>query len=301
MIRALFRAIMRMPGRSFDGSPPPLDPPQMALRDALRRDVERLAFERNEKHPEAYARAADMIERSLAEAGYATSRYAGNVIAERRGTSGEIVVAGAHYDSVDGSPGADDNASGIAALLALARAFAHAQPRRTLRFVAFANEEPPYFMSPRMGSWQYAHACRERRDDIVAMLCLESLGYYRDAPRSQEYPAMLEHVYPDRANFVAFAANLASRALLKRVVGSFRAHATVPSEGAALPESVAGIAWSDQWSFWQFGYPAVMVTDTALFRNPRYHTERDTPETLDYERFALVVEGLQAVVGDLVR
>jgi Zn-dependent M28 family amino/carboxypeptidase len=285
-----------MPGRSFDGKPPQ---PDETLRDALRRDVELLAFERNENHPEAYARAADLIERSLAEGGHATSRYAGNVIAERRGTSDEVVVVGAHYDSVDGSPGADDNASGVAALLALARAFAHAQPRRTLRFVAFANEEPPYFLSPQMGSWQYAQACHQRHENIVAMLCLESLGYYRDAPRSQEYPAMLEHVYPDRANFVAFAANLSSRALLKRCLGTFRAHAKIPSEGAALPQAVTGIAWSDQWSFWQFGYPAVMVTDTALFRNPSYHTERDTPETLDYDRFALVVEGLQAVVGEL--
>ena len=296
MIRALFRLLMRMPGRSFEGTSPPAP---HELREALRRDIELLAFERNEGHPVAYARAADLIDEALREAGYPTSRFEKNVIAELRGASDEIVVIGAHYDTVDGSPGADDNASGVAALLALARAFAHAKPRRTLRFVAFSNEEPPYFLSPRMGSWQYANACHERREKIAAMLSLESIGFFSDAPHSQQYPAMLEHVFPDRANFIAFAANLASRALLKRCVAAFRAHARIPSEGAALPEAVTGVAWSDQWSFWQFGYPAVMVTDTAPFRNPHYHTGHDTPETLDYGRFALVVEGLRAVVADL--
>src|SRR6185436_3575153 len=182
--------MMRMPGRSFRGAPPALRPAQIALRDALRRDVEQLAVERNVIHPEAYARAADFIERSLRDAGCVTSRQTytvdgvacANVIAELRGTSDEIVVVGAHYDSVDGSPGADDNASGVAALLALARAFAKTEPARTLRFVAFANEEPPYFRSQAMGSWQYARGCRERHETIAAMLCLEAIAYFSDAP-----------------------------------------------------------------------------------------------------------------------
>ncbi len=303
--------IVRMPGRSFRGSPPPLRPPQLALREALRRDVAVLAGdigERNVFHPRAYAHAADFIEQSLREAGCAVSRQTfevegvtcANIVAELRGRSDEIVILGAHYDSVDGSPGADDNASGVAALLALARAFATAQPRRTLRFVAFANEEPPYFRTAQMGSWLYARRCREANDNIAAMITLESLACFSDAPHSQDYPAMFEHVYPDQANFIAFAANVGSRALLRRVVDTFRAHASVPSEGAALPEEVAGVAWSDQWAFWQFGYEAVMVTDTALFRNPTYHSAADTPETLDYDRFALVVEGLEAVVEELL-
>ena len=266
--------------------------------DALRRDVELLAFERNERCSDAYARAADLIEQSLADAGCATSRYGGNVIGELRGASDEIVVVGAHYDSVEGSPGADDNASGVAALLALART---AKPQRTLRFIAFANEEPPYFMSSDMGSWQYARRCRKRRETIVAMLCLESLAYFSDAPRSQEYPEMLDGLFPEVANFIAFASNLPSAALLQRALGTFRAHASVPSEGGAFPEEVPGVSWSDQWSFWQFGYAAVMVTDTAPFRNPHYHTPRDTPETLDYVRFAQVVDGLGAVLGELSR
>jgi len=213
--------------------------------------------------------------------------------------SDEIVVIGAHYDTILGSPGADDNGSGVAALLAIARRFAHEKPARTLRFVAFANEEPPYFTTEQMGSWVYAKGCHDRHERVVAMMSIEAVGYYRDTPGSQQYPAMLDAVYPTTANFIAFASNLRSHGLLQRCVEVFRGHATVPSEGAALPEDIPGIGWSDQWSFWRFGYDAIMVTDTALFRNPHYHQRSDLPDTLDYERFARVVEGLMAVVRSL--
>jgi hypothetical protein len=304
--------LMRMPGRSFAGSAPPLDDAHHALRDALRRDVTRLAGtigERNVIVASSYAKAADFIEQSLGDAGYTTARQTfttegvvcANIEAERRGSSDEIVIVGAHYDSVDGSPGVDDNASGVAGLLALARVFAHTQGRRTIRFVAFANEEPPYFMTDQMGSWIYAKRCHDHREKIVAVINLESLAYFRDEPGSQQYPAMLEHVYPSTANFIAFASNLSSRGLLRNCIDVFRGHARIPSEGGALPEEASGVSWSDQWSFWRFGYPAVMVTDTAPYRNPNYHTERDLPETLDYGRFARVVDGLRYVVGSLVR
>jgi hypothetical protein len=302
---------LRMPGRSFHGSPPALRAQELALRDALKRDVTTLAGEigeRNVVNADSYARAADFIDRSLRAAGCSVSRQTyvvegvtcANVEGEVRGQqSDQIVVIGAHYDSVDGSPGADDNASGVAALLALARAFGKTQPQRTLRFVAFANEEPPYFQSTQMGSWVYARRCREREEKVVAMIALESLGFYSDAPHSQAYPAALEALYPTTANFIAFASNVGSRGLLRRVVETFRAHASVPSEGGALPEEITGVAWSDQWSFWQHGYEAVMVTDTALFRNRNYHTANDLPATLDYGRLMLVVEGLHAAVAEL--
>jgi len=299
----LFLRMLRMPRRSFSGSAPP---PAIELQDALRRDVTALVDigPRSVDTPDTYARAAGFIEESFRAGGYATSRETfvvddvdcANIVAELRGTSNEIVVVGAHYDTVDDSPGADDNGSGVAALLALARHFAAARPKRTIRFVAFANEEPPYFMSERMGSFVHASRARERGETIAAMLCLESIGYFNDAPQSQEYPAMLEHVFPSTANFIAFASNIGSATLLRRCVATFRKHATIPSEGAALPEAVPGIAWSDQWSFWRNGYDAVMVTDTALFRNPHYHTEHDVAATLDYERLARVVEGLTFVV-----
>jgi Zn-dependent M28 family amino/carboxypeptidase len=303
--------VMRMPGRSFRGVPPPAN---AALREALRRDVTQLAGtlgERNVTLAKEYAQAAEYVEQSLRAAGYAPTRQeytvegvvCANIEAELKGTSPEIVVIGAHYDSVDGSPGADDNASGVAAMLALARAFAHdgARPRPTIRFVAFANEEPPTFMTEQMGSYVYAKRCHDRGERIAAMLSLESLGYYSDAPHSQQYPAMLDRVFPNAGNFVAFAGNLRSSSLVRRCIRTFRKQATVPSEGAALPETITGIAWSDQWAFWRFGYTAVMVTDTAPFRNPHYHRATDLPETLDYERFARVVEGLEAVVKELAR
>jgi Zn-dependent M28 family amino/carboxypeptidase len=304
--------VMKMPGHSFAGRAPALDAAQTQLREALRRDVAHLAGtigERNVVLEKSYAQAADFIEQSFRAAGYATERQTyvvdgvtcANVIAERRGASDGIVVIGAHYDTVDGSPGADDNTSGVAAMLALARHFATSQPRRTLRFVAFANEEPPYFMTEEMGSYVYAKRCRERHEKVVAMLSLETIGYYRDEANSQQYPAGLEHVYPTTGNFITFTGNLASRRLLHDCIGAFRAHATIPSEGGALPEGVPGVAWSDQWSFWRFDYPAIMVTDTAPYRNHNYHRASDTPETLDYDRFARVVNGLGYVVTALAK
>lgn len=269
----------------------------------IREVVETLAGEigeRNVMRPRAYAAAADFIDRSLQSAGYKTVRQTfestANIEAERRGTD-EIIVIGAHYDTVWGSPGADDNASGVAAMLALARGLTSAT--RTVRFVAFANEEPPHFGTPSMGSFQYAKRCRDRGEKVVVMLSLESIGYFSDAPRSQQYPAMLELFYPSTANFIAFASNVRSRKLLGRCVKTFRKHAAIASQKAALPESVPGIAWSDQWAFWHFGYPAVMVTDTALFRNPHYHTATDLPATLDYEHLAQVVDGLRFMLEEL--
>jgi Zn-dependent M28 family amino/carboxypeptidase len=279
------------------------------LRDALLRDVARLAGEigeRNLMRPRAYAAAADFIEQSFHDAGYAPLRQpfevdgvpCANIEAELRGGE-EIIIVGAHYDTVFGSPGADDNGTGVAATLAIARALSHAHPARTIRLVAFANEEPPYFESANMGSLRYAQRCRGRGEKIVAMFSLETIGYFSDAPRSQQYPAMLEYLYPSTANFIAFVSNLRSWALLRRSIRIFRRHATIPSQGGALPESVPGIAWSDQWAFWRCGYPALMVTDTALFRNPHYHSASDVPSTLDYDRLARVVEGLTRMIEEL--
>jgi Zn-dependent M28 family amino/carboxypeptidase len=200
-----------------------------------------------------------------------------------------------------GAPGADDNASGVAVMLALARAFEQKPQRRTVRFVAFVNEEPPHFWNESMGSLHYAKACKERGDVITAMLSLESLGYYRDEAGSQKYPPIVSWFFPDRANFVAFVGDLGSRSLVRDAIGAFRASAQFPSEGAAMPAFVTGVGWSDQWSFWQVGYPGVMVTDTAPFRNANYHTANDKPDTLDYARLASVTTGLVAVVEKLAR
>jgi len=226
-----------------------------------------------------------------------------NIEVEVPGGAGadEVIIVGAHYDSVLGAVGANDNGSGVAAVLELARLFRDARPARTVRFVAFVNEEPPFYRSEQMGSRVYARRSRERRDHIVAMLSLETIGYYSDEPGSQLYPFPLRFFYPSTGNFLALVANLGSRGLLHEALASFRRNAQFPSEGVAAPAFIPGVDWSDHWSFWQESYPALMVTDTALYRYPHYHTLQDTPDKLDYERLARVVMGLHGTLRDLAR
>jgi hypothetical protein len=168
-----------------------------------------------------------------------------------------------------------------------------------VRFVFFVNEEPPFFMTSDMGSLRYARRCRDRGERIVAMLSLETMGCFSDEEGSQRYPFPFSLLYPSRGNFIAFVGNLASRRLVRLAVGSFRRHASIPSEGAAAPGWITGIGWSDHWSFWKQGYPAVMVTDTALFRYEHYHTSLDTPDRVQYGQLARVVAGLEKVIVDL--
>jgi len=304
---AVWVLCVRMPGRSHRGALPPATEAQEALAAELEQDVRALAGELGERsvfRAGSRERAAAWIEAAFREMGLSPVQIEGNVAAEVRGASKpeEIVVVGAHYDSVSGSPGANDNGSGVAATLALARRFAKSSPSRTLRFVAFVDEEPPAFGTDSMGSRIAARASRERGEKVVAMLSLETLGCYRDEPGSQRYPVpLLSLAYPDRGDFVAFVGNLSSRALVRCAIDVFREHASFPSEGAALPSWVPGVGWSDHDSFWRQGYPAIMVTDTALFRDPRYHTGGDTPEHLDYARMARVVEGIARVVEEFGR
>jgi hypothetical protein len=302
----------RMPGRSYRAALEPLTEREQALREELRAHVAMLAGtigERNMLRPAQLAAAAAYIRQTFEQMGYAPreQRFAveglevANIEVELRGASRpeEIVVIGAHYDSVFGSPGANDNASGVAALLALARQARATPPARTLRFVAFVNEEPPNFQRRGMGSRHYARAARQRGDRIVAMASLETIGCYADAPGSQSYPVPFSFLYPTTGNFIGFVGNLGSRWLVHEMIGVFRKTTKFPSEGVAAPALIPGIAWSDQWSFWEEGYPGVMVTDTALFRYPQYHTRLDTPEILDYDRLARVVAGLGRVVAHL--
>jgi len=308
-----------MPGKNVS-KVGPLSPDEIALREELRADVQKLAGEIGERNMWHYPQlnaAADFIEDSFSRAGLRTRRDSyeirgqacHNIEAEIPGNQPEIIVIGAHYDSVFGSPGANDNGSGAAAVLALAKRFAareteqgapQRKPNKTLRFVAFVNEEPPYFLSGEMGSQVYARRCKERGDKISAMISLETIGYFSDAPNSQKYPSPgLGLFYPKVGNFIGFVSNVRSGALLRRVITLFRKNARVPSEGASLPAFIPGVSWSDQWSFWQNGYPAIMVTDTAPFRYPYYHSSNDTPDKLDYDRFTLVVSGMEKVIEEL--
>jgi len=304
---------MRMPGKNVSKAGP-LSPDEVLLREELRADVQKLAAEigeRNMPHHAQLNAAADFIEDSFSRAGLRTRRDSyeirgqpcHNIEAEISGSQGgsppQIVIIGAHYDSVFGSPGANDNGTGVAAMLALARRFASAKPKQTLRFVAFVNEEPPYFLSGEMGSQVYARRCKERGDKVSAMISLETIGYFSDAPHSQTYPSPgLGLFYPKVGNFIGFVSNVKSGALLRRVMALFRKHAKIPSEGASLPAFIPGVSWSDQWSFWQQGYRAIMVTDTAPFRYPYYHSSNDTPDKIDYDRFALVVSGMEKVIQE---
>jgi Zn-dependent M28 family amino/carboxypeptidase len=283
------------------------------LQDRLQVHVEKLAGEigeRNVFHPTSLAEAAGYIEQQWQNLGHAVQRQVypsrdvevANLEIEYTGSAhpDEIVVIGAHYDSVINCPGANDNATGVAALLEISRRLRDKNPARTVRFVAFVNEEPPFYRTSEMGSLMYARACKKRRDNIVAMLCLETLGYYSDRPKSQFYPFPLGILYPDTANFIGLVSNTKGRPLIRRIKSSFQTHSSFPVQSVAAPDLLPGIGWSDHWSFWQQGYQqAVMVTDTALYRYDHYHSRRDTPDRIKYEEFAQVVAGLGPVVADL--
>ncbi len=258
----------------------------------LQNDVFALAADIGERNvdfaPQKLDEAARFTERSFRSAGcepesqwYRVSNVdCRNVECEIPGQarSGEVVVVGAHYDSVPGSPGADDNASGVATVLALARQFSGTKPRRTLRFVAFANEEPPYFWHDTMGSLVYAKRCRQRGDRVKAMLSIESVGFYSTHPRSQKYPAGLGLIYPCTGDFVAFVGKIYSRWLIHEVVRTYRRAPGLPSIGAAVPNAIPGVGWSDHWSFWQEGFAGIEVTDTAPYQIPTT-TRKWTPPT----------------------
>jgi hypothetical protein len=315
MIAALCWCVMMlppttMPGESYRGPVPAMTAGQRAMADRLRATVTELAVdigERNLRRPDALERAAIAAERYLAESGRPVTRQpyriAGkpvrNLEIEFAGTESphEIVVIGAHYDSALGCPAANDN--GVAALAELAHTYRGRAFKRTVRLVAFVNEEPPYFQTDAMGSVVYAKRCRERGEDVVAMLSLETIGCYSDAPGSQKYPPPMDRFFPSTGNFIAFVGNVASTPLLKRTVESFRTHAKFPSEGVALPDILVAGGFSDHWAFWQQGYAGLMVTDTAMFRYPHYHEPTDLPDKIDFDRTARVVEGLAATIADL--
>lgn len=301
-----------MPGSSFRGTLPPLSHSEREIRDRLATHVEGLASkigERNVWRMQALDATARYVEQTLEQLCYRVGSQSydvngmivRNLDAERlgRGKPDEIVLVGAHYDSVLGCPGANDNATGVAAMLELARLFADRSPDRTVRFTAFVNEEPPFCFGRSMGSRVYARRCRKLREKITAMLSLETIGCYRDDRHSQRYPFPFGLFYPRTGDFIGFVGNLSSRQLVRRCVAAFRRRAEFPSEGTAAPGYLPGIFWSDHWSFWREGYKAVMVTDTAPFRYPQYHTPDDTPDRVDYERTARVVLGLRGVIEEL--
>lgn len=225
-----------------------------------------------------------------------------NIIASKRGLQkpDEIIIVGAHYDTCY-NPGADDNASAVAGLLELSRLLSDQQTNRSIKFVAFVNEEPPFFKTDDMGSMVYTKAAKAKGENIKAGLILEMIGYYVDKPNSQRYPLFYGLFYPNKGNFIAVVGNPHSCRLVKQIKSTFRNHSQFPIESAIGLGFIPGIDFSDHWSFWKQGYPAAMITDTAFYRNPHYHQGSDTYEKLNYESMAEVVKGLEAVLIALTK
>jgi Zn-dependent M28 family amino/carboxypeptidase len=285
-----------------------------ALTCNLRTHVEQLAGkigERNIFRPQALRAAASYIERQWEQQGYAVERLAYDVsgvsclnleISRSGGArKDEILLLGAHYDTVAGSPGANDNGSGVAALMEMSRLFADVDPAMTVRFVAFVNEEPPFFTTEQQGSMVYAEAARRRGDDIRLMASIETIGCYSDKPDSQSYPPLFNLFYPAQADFIGIVSNFRSWAAMRRLAAAFRANSDFPLETTAIFPFVPGVSWSDHRSFWQQGDRAVMVTDTAFYRYRHYHALTDTPDKLAYPELTQVTSGLYAAFSELAR
>lgn len=254
--------------------------------------------------------ASDYIRQTLEDMGYIPVlqdvHYKGRVFTNivvtmpGRTQSDEIIVVGAHYDTVFGTPGADDNASAVAVLLELCRMARKLSPDRTLQFVFFTLEEPPVFGSPYMGSRVFARQARERDENIIAMICLEMVGYFSDKKGGQAFPfPFMGLIYSTTPDFIAVVGNLRSRGLVRSVSSGLARHGSIPVERLAAPRVVPGIGLSDHASFWKEGYRAVMITDTAFYRNPNYHRASDTIDTLDFQAMAELTRALRGVIMDL--
>lgn len=285
------------------------------LISTLQKDVRWLSesfIPRSSDKPEHLTYAAQYIETRFTENGYgsvARQSYSAHnhefhniwVHNQTSVPKKDVVVVGAHYDAFQKTPGANDNASGVAALLYLAEKIGTQNLPEKFIFVAFANEEPPHFGTASQGARQFAHYLSQEGIHAKAMVSLETLGYYTDRAGSQRYPAPLDIVYPHTGNFLGFVGNLASRDLVHTAVKSFRQTQLLPAEGASLPSFIDGVGWSDHAAFWEWDIPAIMITDTAPFRYPHYHTRADTADKLDFRRFGLATLGIESVLLAIAR
>ena len=284
----------------------------------LRLHVDRLAGligPRTLSKPKTIEATIGYIEDQWTEMGFENDREcydaigdeATNLIIERPGSkrADEVILLGAHYDTVFSTPGADDNASAVAVLLEISRLLRDHTGKRTARYAAFACEEPPYFNMDLMGSQHHARRSRQRGDNIVGMLCLEMVGYYSLVKGSQaippDIPKWLHRFFPQRGNFLAAVGNIPSWKLNWQFRRGFkRGTRRMPLFSICLPEKIHEIRLSDNSSFWDQGYPALMLTDTSYLRNPNYHQSTDTPETLDYPRMTEVTLGFAAAMRRLL-
>lgn len=287
-------------------------PPRTSA-DVLKADVTKLSVDIGRRdlynnNKAALAKATDFITDEFRRLGYkvefqpymSSGVKVKNIIAVKPGTAkpSEIILIGAHYDTFN-NPGADDNASGVAGMLELARHAASKKYGRTSKFIAFVNEEPPFFRHEDMGSRVYAKDAAAKKEDIKAALILEMIGYYTEKRISQRYPPLIGPFFPGRGNFIAQISNFSSRELARRIDRAFRAASALPMRTVVLPSFVPGVDFSDHRSFWKVGYPAVMFTDTSFYRTPHYHKQTDLPDTLNYTYMASLLDGIKAAMDDL--
>ncbi|MES3023302.1 MAG: M20/M25/M40 family metallo-hydrolase [Pseudomonadota bacterium] len=308
--------MLRMPGKSFSAPLPQVTSMQADLAERMRRHVTSIAsVEHNTRTPDKLDEAARYIETMLASAHYtvqqqryvARGHHVRNIeVSISNAAPGKaparIFIIGAHYDSAPGAPGANDNGSGTAAVIELARLLKDTPLAEgtEVKFVFFVNEEPPYFNTGDMGSRRHAERLRRQGLNVEAALIVETIGYYSDEKGSQQYPPGIGAAFPDAGNFIAFVGTLESAELIRRTLGAFRSSTQFPSEGLAAPAFVEGVTFSDHSSYARAGYPALMITDTAFLRYPYYHTAQDTPDKLDYENMARVVTGLSKAIQMMV-
>lgn len=288
----------------------PSHEPRPVSIDRLRADVQTLCTDLAPRYympPEQLDRSAAWIAGQFRDAGlpvtfqsYETMEGTyRNVVATVMGSDPVTIVLGAHYDVYGTFPGADDNASGVAVLLEIARTIPSSRPRQTIVFVAFANEEPPFFSTEDMGSHHFAKHLVDTGIRVDLMVSLESLGFYSEQPGSQKFPApWLGMFYPGAGNFIGIVGDLGSSGPIRRVKRALLAGGGIEVRSFRGPRFVPGVGLSDQYWFWEYGMPAVMVTDTAMLRTPHYHRPSDTPETLDYEKMAAVAQGFHALLAD---
>jgi hypothetical protein len=308
VLLATVESVIWMPGEMYSGSFLPLSSSERETEIQLRKHIQVLAGQIGERNSsESLNRSVAYIKGAMASNGYSVEEHEftvdkqkyKNLVCTLSGKSDEILLVAAHYDTVGGCAGADDNGSGVASVIETARLVAGKHLDKTVRFVFFCNEEPPFFSSQEMGSYYYEEECKRRGDKIVGLLVLETLGYYTDAPNSQQYPSNFVPGYPTQGNFVTFVGNQYSRQLTEKCVGEFRRLCKFPSIGVAAPNWVNGVDWSDQYWFWKNGIPALMVTDTAPYRYPYYHSPKDTADKLSYSAFSRVVVGLSKVIESI--
>lgn len=266
---------------------------------------------RDYTHPASLDRVAAYVRGELESAGarageqpYTTmGRGYRNVIGSFGPEGGERIVVGAHYDTFDPLPGADDNASGVAGLIELAGLLGTTKDlAMRVDLVVYTLEEPPVFRTEWMGSWVHAALLRREGVRLRAMISLEMIGYFSDAPGTQSFPVFfLRPFYPSTANFIAVVGKFGQGGLVRQVKAAMGGTTDLAVYSMTSPAWLPGVDFSDHWSYWSHGYPALMITDTAFYRNQRYHTARDTPDTLDYVRMAKVVQGVHQAVLALAR